>query len=347
MNYLNFLKEISENRSRYAKIVILWSILIFSTLSMVAFTETIKQRSIEPYVKAQYDYKFTGLINNTIMENLLKEDYIEDVAFVLISDIKLNDKRVAAALISDVKKANLTIYNPSILKSGSFEKYGVVIDEELAKNLGLSVGESVVVTPIYSDYKLNLKVSGIAYSTTSTHAGVFMEYPEIFKKYFSSRLPMNATYGEAYIKFKSGDKKLYAKYVSEIVDGKGILRSDKIRELSSYYEREFGNPLALILIHSGIFMFTVLLLKESMTYAKRKKKVYRKLMKFGYSARLLSQYLLNLLIIVTFSTVLALLYLIIFCLYFGLDLDSLSVLLLIPMTLVASLLIFYGMIKVS
>ncbi|MFO7967917.1 MAG: hypothetical protein R6U44_10010 [Archaeoglobaceae archaeon] len=343
----NFLKEVSENRGRYAKIVILWSILIFSTLSMIAFTETIKQHSIEPYAKAQYDYKFTSLINESVRENLLKEDYIEDIVFVLISDIKLNDKRVTAALISNIEKANLTIYNPSTLTSGSFEKGAVIVNQEIAKEMGLDVGENVVITPIHSDYQLNQKVSGIAYSTISTRiADVFIGYPEVYKEYFSSRLPMNATYGETYIKFKDSDKELYAGYANELLGSNNVIsRDEKVRELSSYYEKEFGNPLALILSYSGIILFIVLLLRESTAYANRNRRVYGKLMKFGYSVRLLSQYLLNMSITIILSVMLAITYLIILSrLYPQLNFffDTLSpVLVMIPLALVASLLIFY------
>jgi hypothetical protein len=303
-------------------------------------------------VNAQYDYKFVGLINDSIKEKLLKKDFVDDIVFVLISDIRLNGKRVTAALVSDIDKANMTLYNPSMLisgTSGTFEKGGVVVDETFARELRLDIGDKVVVSPVYKDYNLDLKVTGIAQSPIHT-VKVVMEYPEVFKEYFRSKLPNSATYGEAYIKFKNGDKRSYAKSLAGLTNEKKVvLRSDKVKKLSEYYEKEFSSLPVLISIYSGFTLFMLLLVRESVIYAKRNNRIYKKLKKFSYSSRLLLQHFLCISSNTVFSTILAILYWIVFSkLFLGVfNFSSLLTLSIMPIALLVSMMVFYGMIRVG
>ncbi len=308
---------------------------------MLSYTSVIKERAIEPYVNAEYDYKFVDLINKSVEEKLSKNDFVEKIVFALVTDINLNGKRVTAVLLSNVSEANMTLYNPSILISGGFEKGGIVVDESLAKELGLHIGDKVIVSPVYANHSLDLRVTGIARSPIPT-VKVIMEYPKIFKEYFRSRLPNNATYGEAYIKFKNGDKRYFA---SRITNEKEIvLKSDKIKKLSEYYESEFNSLPALIYIYSGFGLFVILFIRESLTYTKRNYKVYRKLKEFGFSSRIIMWHLAYFSNIMLLSTALAITYWVIFSkLFLGvLEFDSLSpLLILIPSLLFVSVLVSY------
>lgn len=179
--------------------------------------------SVEPYRGAQYDYKLVALINESVETKLYKSSYVEKIAFVLVTDLYLNDRRVTAALIDRLDKANLTIYNSATLKSGKFEEKGVVVSEKLARAAGIKIGDVVTVNPIRSEVPITLKVTGIFRSQTITGniADVILEYSEEYKEYFRKSLPYNAIYGEAYIKFKDSDledKKHLAKLINDLAN---------------------------------------------------------------------------------------------------------------------------------
>ncbi len=354
MNHLFFLKELCDSKFRYLRIIILFSVLIFSTIALVTYINAIVNWSIEPYKSAQYDYKLVALINDSVEKKLSENPYVEKIAFVLVTDLYLNDKRVTAALIDHLNKINLTIYNSATLKSGKFEEKGIVVSEKLAKKIGIEMGDAVIINPIRSMNPIMLKVTGIFRSQTITGniADAILEYPNEYREYFRKSLPYNALYGEAYIKFKGGDledKRRYAELINALVNlqtsshDKIILRDDRVKSMTEYYAKEFNTPIMIAVKYSGVFLFFVMAIHEAITYSGFAKRAYRPVFKFSNSFMLI-QYLLMTTSIILFSGGLAIIYAVAFSkFYLGVaqQIDFTFVSILLFMTILASWTVFY------
>lgn len=354
MNHLFFLRELYDNKFRYLKIIVLFSILIFSTLAVIIYINAIVNWSIEPYRSAQYDYKLVALINESVETELYKSPYVEKIAFVLVTDLYLNDRRVTAALIDDLDKANLTIYNSATLKSGKFEEKGVVVSEKLARVSGIRIGDVVTVNPIHSEIPIPLRVTGIFRSQTITGSivDVILEYPEEYKQYFKKSLPYNAIYGEAYIRFKDGDsedKKHFAKLINNhinlaISSDQITLRGERVKSMVEYYAREFNTPLMIAVKYGGVFLFFVMVTYEAITYSEFAKRAYQLAFRFSRSFMLL-QYLLMTTLVISLSGALATIYGLVFSKFYlrmaqeQIDFKFIAVLLL--MAILVSWVVFY------
>jgi hypothetical protein len=311
--------------------------------------------SIEPYKSAQYDYKLVALINDSNETRWYENPYVEKIAFVLVTDLYLNDKRVTGALIDHLNKANLTIYNSATLKSGKFEEKGIVVSEKLAKDIGIKMGDVVIINSIRSINPITLKVTGIFRSQTITGniADVILEYPNEYKEYFRKSLPYNALYGEAYIKFKDGDledKKHYAKLINDLVNlpissyDQIILRDDRVKNMTEYYAKEFNTPIMIAVKYGGVFLFFVIAIYEAITYSGFVKRAYRPVFKFSHSFMLL-QYFLIVTSIILLSGGLAIIYAVAFSkFYLGMPQEQINftiVAILLLMTILASWTVFY------
>ncbi len=271
MNKLFFIFKLKNNKKRIILITLLLSLVISASIYYnEAYTLSFREK-VSSLVNSDYDVKVTALINKTLLDEISNESYVDDAAFVLITDLWLNNERVVGALISEISKLNMTNYNPLHIKE-RINNNGILISEDLANRLGLKIGDTVVIRPIFSNQSITLPVSGVVKFPSNIHVDVALEYPEEFKEYYASRLPMNALFGEVYVKIKDNKSDEYLSKVRSLtVDS--YYRSEKIKDLKLHVSKLKSNPFFIISKFSGIFAAMVVVAAESNLFTSNIRKI--------------------------------------------------------------------------
>ena len=203
------------------------------------------------------------MINDSLVSKISNRSFVDDVVFVLITDLKLNNERVIGILISDITKLNMTNYNPT-LTEGEASNAGALISKDLATKLNLKVGDTVLLRPIYSNQNVTLPIVSIAEFPSTTNVDIILEYPEEFKEYYANRLPTHAFFGEAYVKLKAPLNKSdeYIKAISSTaVDV--YYRNERLKELELRIDEIRRSPFFVVSKFAGIFAAMIVIAMES------------------------------------------------------------------------------------
>ena len=240
----------------------LWlSLMVSSSLYYSELGSSYCQEKLAPLVSSDYDLKVTALINESLVNEISNKSFVDEVVFVLVADLNLNNHRVTGILISDLNKLNMTNYIPKLIEGGNGA--GVIISKNLATELNLKVGDTVLLRPLHGNQNVELLVAGIAEFPFTTDADIILKYPEEFKEYYSNRLPTHALFGEAYVKLKTPLNKSdeYIKTISSAaVDI--YYRSERLKELQAKIDEMKHNTFYVLSKFSGIFAAVIVVLTE-------------------------------------------------------------------------------------
>ncbi len=263
MNKLFFVFKLKNSKKRVVLNSLVLSLIVSSSLYYTEMHSSFFQEKLAPFVDSKYDVKVTALINDSLMSEISNKSFVEGAVFALIADLKFNDKRVVGVLVDDISKLNMTNYKPTLVEGNLSGR--IIVSQDLAAKLNLEVGDTVVVCPAYGNQCVAMSVSGIAKFPPIADIDAAVEYPEEFKKYYASRLPTHALFGEAYVKLKSGASDKYIRKISSIaVDV--YHRDEKLRDLKQQVNVEKRSPFFIVYVFSWIFAAAIITFAESSVF---------------------------------------------------------------------------------